>query len=114
MSSISPIGNEIMQKKMECYRQDYILEAVYINPVDLASLIIDANFLDFTCYAKKSFPIDKGEVGKFYGIKIIVTTTVPIHKLLFSVNMGGYRSVQGPGWDKEEADEQVNPSRRYS
>ena len=112
MSSISPIGNEIIQKKMECSSQNYNLEAVYINPIDLASLIIDPNFLDFTYYARESFPIDEGEVGKFYGIKIIVTTTVPIHKLLFSVNVGGYRSVQG--WDKEKTDEQINPSRRSS
>jgi len=111
MSTISPIGAEIMRKKMECASQNYILETVYINPADLASLITDFQFQDFSYYAKQGYCLDAGEVGTFQGVKIIVSTTVHVHKLLFSVNMGGYRSVQG--WNKMTADEDVNPSRRY-
>jgi hypothetical protein len=112
MSSSSSIGDEILQKQMDCVRQDYKLEAVFIHPMDAISLILDSRYQDGTYYAQNSAPLEKGEIGRFLGIKIIVTNNVPIHKLLFSVNMGGYRSVQGPAWDKEKIDERVNPSRR--
>lgn len=108
----TPIGEEILQKNLDCARQNYKLEAVFINPMDVLSLILDSRYQNATYYAQSSIPLEKGEVGRFLGIKIVVTNNVPIHKLLFSVNMGGYRSVQGPAWDKKKIDEQVNPSRR--
>jgi hypothetical protein len=110
MSSYSPIATEILKKKAECASQNYILETVFINPIDLASLITETEFQDFSYY-KHGFPLENGEVGRFQGVRIIVSTTVKVHKLLFSVNMDGYRSVQG--LDKN-ADEDVNPSRRYN
>lgn len=39
--STSPIGDEILRKCLECSRQNYKLEVVFIHPVDLASLLID-------------------------------------------------------------------------
>jgi hypothetical protein len=111
MSSTSPLADEILKKKMDCSSQNYNLEAVFINPIDLISLLTDIRFEDVSYYAQKNAPLERGEVGMILGVKIIVSTNVPLHKLLFSVNMGGYRSVQGPAWDKE-IDEQVNPSRR--
>jgi hypothetical protein len=110
--STSPIANEILRKKIECSEQNYTLETVFINPTDLISLIIDFRFQ--TSAYIGGYPLERGEIGEFLGIKIVVSTNVPLHKLLFSVNLGGYRSVQGPAWDKELADELVNPSRRDS
>lgn len=107
MSSSTPIGDEILRKKLSCSKQNYKLETVFINPMDLISLINDDRFQE----AQYSSP-EKGKVGEFLGVKIIVSTNVPVHKLLFAVSIGGYRSIQDQAWDKEKQDREVNPSRR--
>jgi hypothetical protein len=113
--STSPIADEILRKKIECSEQNYTLETVFINPTDLISLLIDFRFKNPAYYTRGKSALERGEIGEFLGIKIIVSNNVPLHKLLFSVNLGGYRSVQGPAWDKDlKADELINPSRRDS
>jgi hypothetical protein len=108
----TPVGDEILRKKIDCEKNKYYLETVFIHPIDLIILLPDSRFQDASYYAKKGSLLDRGEVGLIVGVKIIVSTNVPVHKLLYSVNMGGYRSVQGPAWDREKSNEQLNPSRR--
>ena len=111
----SPIGDEILRKKADCTRQNFILEKVFINPADLISLLTDLRFVDMTYYAKTNNPLDRNEVGQIVGVKIIVSNTIPPHKLLYSVSIGGYRSLQGSSaeWDRnKKPNEKVNPSRR--
>lgn len=111
MSSNSPIAAEIMKKKTECASQNYVLETVFINPVDLVSLMNEREFIDLSYCTKNGSSPEQGEVGKFQGVKIVVSTAAKVHKLLFYVNIGGYKSIHG--LDKN-TDENVNPSRRYN
>lgn len=113
--SCTPIGDEILRKKADCIRQNFILEKVFINPADLISLLTDLRFVDMTYYATTSNPLDRNEIGQIVGVKIIVSNTIPPHKLLYSVSIGGYRSLQGSTteWDSnKKPDEKINPSRR--
>jgi hypothetical protein len=112
--SISPVGDEILEKEIDCSKQGYKLETVFINPTDLAALLTDLRFQGAS-YNKNGSPLERGEIGRFLGgVKVIVSNNVPLHKLLYSVNMSGYRSLQGPAWETAKTDDKVNPSRRDS
>jgi len=108
--STSPIIAEIMQKQRECHEKGFELETVFLNPVDLVNLLMNERFIDVSHYSQTTDIRPSGEIGKFQGISVVVSTHVPIHQLLYTVKMGNYRSVQG--WTGDPVDSTLNPSRR--
>ena len=68
--------DDIWQGIAECRKKGEREEVLMINPEDYYEIISDERFVSMANYVMGK-PIGNGEVGKLFGMKVIVTSSLP-------------------------------------